>query len=273
LIARTPAGAPPVTAWATAVVAALCLLAFAVQLALSREQEMRLIHAAAVVPRWLMGDVPRPPELALLPLWLTPLSAVFLQPGLVHLSANLLWLAIFGVRLEHMLGTVRTALLMLVCAYGSALFQAISVRDLTAVLGASGIAGSVLGAFLVLRPKALLRLRLFASLALPLPAIFVVVGWFALDLVSALRDLAGGRVLRVAYPLHLAGFLLGAGCAAVLRPGAIPLFDKGRAWFSLEEWDTDEAQRRHWARARLGTAVLAGLYLGIAAAAIVRGRL
>jgi membrane associated rhomboid family serine protease len=251
-------------------VATLCLAVFAVELALSREQQAALIHMAAVVPLWLFGDVPRPPDLALVPLWLTPLTAVFVQPGLVHLSANLLWLAIFGTRLEHMLGTARTALLMLLCAYGSAVFQAMSVRDLTAVLGASGVVGSVLGAFLVLRPKLLLRLRLFASLSLPLPAIFVLVGWFGLDLVSALRDLAGGKPLRVAYPLHLAGFLLGAGCAAVLRPRTMPLFDKGHAWFSLEEWEPDEAQRR---RARIGTAVLAGLYLAVAAAALLRGRL
>jgi membrane associated rhomboid family serine protease len=270
---RTRTATPPGIAWTAASVATLCLVVFAVELALSPEEELFLVHVASVVPRWLLGDVPRPPEFAVLPLWLTPLSAIFLQPGLVHLSLNLAWLTLFGGRLERMLGTARTALLMLICAYGSAVFQAMSIRDMTAVMGASGLAGSILGASLVLRPKLLLRLRLPASLSLPLPAIFLLVGWFALDLVYAVRDVAGGKSLRVAYPLHLAGYLLGAGCAALLRPAALPLFDKGRAWFSLEEWSEDEAARPRPRWATIGLAVLAGLYVAVAVAAILRGRL
>jgi membrane associated rhomboid family serine protease len=254
------------TAWATAILLVLFLLAFAVQLVLSREQEFLLVHHAAVVPRWLLGDAGRPADVALLPVWFTPLSAVFIQPGLVQFSLNLLWLVIFGPRLERMLGPARYALLLLLCAYGSTVFQTLSVRDMNAVVGAGGIAGGILGASLVLRPKRLLRLRL-ASLSLPLPAIFLLVGWFTLDLVSAVRDIAGAKALRVAYPMHLAGFLLGAGCAALLRPRGLPLFDAERAWFSLEEWDEDPAPVR-----RFSLAAIAGLYLAVAAAAIARGR-
>lgn len=263
---RRPGSGIKRTAWATAVLVVLCLLAFAVQLVLSREQELVLVHHAAVVPRWLLGDAPRPADVALFPAWLTPLSAVFIQPGLVQFSLNLLWLVIFGPRLERTLGPARLALLLLLCTYGSAAFQALSVRDMNAVVGAGGVAGGILGAFLVLHPKRLLRLRL-GSLSLPLPAIFVLVGWFTLDLVSALRDIAGARTLRIAYPLHLAGFLLGAGCAALLRPRGVPWFDADRAWFSLEEWDEDAPPVRPF-----GLAALAGLYLALAAAAIARGR-
>jgi membrane associated rhomboid family serine protease len=253
-------------AWATTALLVLCLLAFAVQLVLSREQELVLIHVAAIVPRWLLGDVPRPPDVALLPVWLTPLSAVFLQPGLIQFSLNLLWLGIFGPRLERALGPARYALLLLLCIYGSTVFQALSIRDLSGIIGAGGIAGGILGASLALHPKGLLRLRL-VSLSLPLPAIFLLVGWFALDLVYAVRDVAGARTLRVAYPMHLAGFLLGAGCAALLRPRGLPLFDANRGWFSLVEWDEPPAPGR-----RFSLAALAGLYLAVAAAAIARGR-
>jgi membrane associated rhomboid family serine protease len=254
---------PRRTAWATLSLIVGLLLAFAVQLVLSREQEFTLVQHAAVMPGWLLGDAARPADVALVPVWLTPLSAVFVQAGLVQFSLNLLWLVIFGPRLERALGSARVTLLMLLCIYGSAFFQAFCVRNMAAVVGAGGLAGGILGASLVLRPKRLLRLRL-ASLSLPLPAIFLLVGWFAFDLLSALRDIGGAQPLRVAYPLHLAGFLLGAGCAALVR--GVPLFDAGHPWFSLEEWDED-------ARAAypFGLAALAGLYIAVAAAAIARG--
>jgi membrane associated rhomboid family serine protease len=255
------------TGWLCGSLLVLLLLAFALQLVLSRELGFALVHYAAVVPRWLLGDAPRPAEVALVPLWLTPLSAVFIQPGIVQLSLNLLWLAIFGPRLERALGPARLALLLLLCVYASTAFQAFCVRDMNAVIGMGGAAGGILGASLVLHPKRLLRLRLLPSLSLPLPAIFLLVGWFALDLVSALRDVAGARPLRVAYPMHLAGFLLGAGCAALLRPNGVPLFDKARIWFSLEEWDEDGVPAR-----RFVPAAIAGLYVAVAAAAIARGR-
>lgn len=253
------------SAWTTLSVVVLLLLAFSVQLVLSREQEFTLIQHAAVMPGWLLGDAARPPGAASVPVWLTPLTAVFIQPGLVQFSLNLLWLVIFGPRLERALGPVRLALLLLPCVYGSAFFQALCVRNMTAVIGAGGLAGGVLGASLLLRPKRLLRLRL-ASLSLPVPAIFLLVGWFAFDLLSALRDIAGAQPLRVAYPLHLAGFLLGAGCAALLRPRGVPLFDAGHPWFSLEEWD-DDAKARY----PFGLAALAGFYIAVAGAAIARG--
>jgi membrane associated rhomboid family serine protease len=264
---RRPRRAAPSarTAWATLALVVALLLAFAVQLVLSREQEFTLIRYAAVMPGWLLGDAARPSDAALVPLWLTPLTGVFVQPGLIQFSLNLLWLVIFGPRLERALGPARLALLLLLCVYGSAFFQALCVRNLTAVVGAGGLAGGVLGASLVLRPKRLLRLRL-ASLSLPVPAIFLLVGWFAFDLLSALRDIAGAQPLRIAYPLHLAGFLLGAGCAALLRPRGVPLFDAGHSWFSLEEWD-EEARAVY----PFGLAALAGFYIAVAAAAIARG--
>jgi membrane associated rhomboid family serine protease len=227
------------TGWLSGSFLVLLLLAFAVQLVLSHELRLALVHNAAVVPRWLLGDAPRPAEVAFVPLWLTPLSAVFIQPGIIQFSLNLLWLAIFGPRLERAIGPARLALLLLLCIYASTVFQAFCVRDMNAVVGVSGATGGILGASLILHPKRLLRLRPLPSLSLPLPAIFFLVGWFGLDLVSAVRDVAG----------------------------AVPLFDKARIWFSLEEWDDDGVPER-----RFVPAAIVGLYVAVAAAAIARGR-
>lgn len=248
------------------------LIAFGAGLALPREQGWTVVNGAAIVPQWLLGDLPRPAELDLVPLWLTPLSAVFIQPGFVLLSFNLFWIVALGSRLERTLGPARLAILLLLCAYGSAFFQAISIRDTTAIVGAGGVAGSMMGAFLMLHPKRLLRLRVAGLLTLPLPAILLIVSCFSLDLMLALRDIAGGKPLEVAHPLHLAGFLLGTGTAAVLRPAGMPLFDKGKAWFSLDEWDEDAAAAGKRTLAVLAAPVLAGIYIAIAAAAIASGR-
>lgn len=262
----------PRAAVLTTILAVLYLLAFGAGLALPREQGWTVVSGAAIVPQWLLGDLQRPAELDLVPLWLTPLSAVFIQPGFVLLSFNLFWIVALGPRLERTLGSARLAILLLLCAYGSAFFQAISIRDTTAIVGAGGVAGSMMGAFLMLHPKRLLRLRVAGLLTLPLPAILLIVSCFSLDLMLALRDIAGGKPLEVAYPLHLAGFLLGAGTAAVLRPAGMPLFDKGKAWFSLDEWDEDAAAAGKRTLAVLAAPVLAGIYIAIAAAAIASGR-
>jgi hypothetical protein len=77
--------------------------------------------------------------------------------------------------------------------------------DLTiGVLGASGAISGVLGAYIVLFPKAYV-LTLIVYAILPIPAFLFLGFWFVLQWLMGFFDVAGG----VAYFAHIGGFIIG----------------------------------------------------------------
>jgi membrane associated rhomboid family serine protease len=189
-----------------------------------------------LVPDWLTGAVPRPEAYGLVPLWLTPLTAILVHDGILQLLFNVVWLWLFGRRLELSLGILRCALLMLGVTYGSALFQSVAAGGSEPVIGASGLVAGVLGAFIVLHPKAELKVFVLAGgflRTMAIPAALVLLAWWVEDLLVAIDAVARGHTDGIAQPAHLSGFLLGMALATVLRPATLPLFDAGKPWPTL----------------------------------------
>ena len=143
---------------------------------------------------------------------LSVLTAMFLHGGWLHLLGNMLFLYVFGNNVEDRLGRLRFLGFYLLCGYvatyGFAVFQASSTQPL---VGASGAIAGVLGAYLVLFPRArvLSLLSFFFFLPVWLPAWLVLGGWFLLQYVY----FRGAGVVagpEVAYGAHVIGFLVGA---------------------------------------------------------------
>ncbi|HEX6498774.1 MAG TPA: rhomboid family intramembrane serine protease [Micromonosporaceae bacterium] len=164
------------------------------------------------------GCVVAPSEYRKVPA-LSVLYAMFLHGGWLHLLGNMLYLWVFGNNVEDRFGRVRYLLLYLVCgyvaAYGFAVANAGSTQPL---IGASGAVAGVLGAYLVLYPRArvwsLVPFLLF--LPLKLPAWLVLGLWFVIQGVYS----AGYTVSQagsVAYLAHVFGFVLGVLAALPLR--------------------------------------------------------
>jgi membrane associated rhomboid family serine protease len=146
-------------------------------------------------------------------------SSMFLHGGWLHLIGNMLFLFVFGNNVEDRLGRLRYLLCYvgwgLVATYGFALTVPSSDG---VVVGASGAVAGVLGAYLVLFPRArvisLVPFLLF--LPLPLPAWLVLGFWFVLQaMYSWGGTLAEGS--NVAYVAHVAGFAAGFLTAKLLR--------------------------------------------------------
>ena len=75
--------------------------------------------AWGLVPReFLRGTSQRGPTGQIV--WLTPIAAMFIHGGLLHLAGNLLYLWIFGRRIEDLLGHGRFFLFYLVCGLAAA---------------------------------------------------------------------------------------------------------------------------------------------------------
>ncbi|BAU82671.1 integral membrane protein [Streptomyces laurentii] len=140
---------------------------------------------------------------------LTPLTALFVHGSWLHLLGNMLFLYVFGAMAEERMGALEFGLFYLVCGYlalcGYALAHADSGQTL---VGASGAISGVLGAFLLLFPRARVTSLFPFLFFLPLrfPAWVVLVFWFALQWLAARSAGAGPGV---AYLAHVIGFALG----------------------------------------------------------------
>jgi rhomboid family protein len=141
--------------------------------------------------------------------------SMFLHGGWLHLGGNMLYLWIFGDNIEDRLGHFKYAIFYLLCGFAATLTHAVVNPDsrLPAV-GASGAIAGVLGAYLLLFPKArvttLIPIFVFITIR-ELPAALVLGLWFVLQFfvgvasIGAAPEATGG----VAVFAHIGGFIAG----------------------------------------------------------------
>lgn len=155
---------------------------------------------------------------------LSVLTAMFVHGSWTHLLGNMLFLAIFGNNIEDRLGRLRYLLFYLVCGYAAAYgFALADPSSSVPLVGASGAIAGVLGAYLVLYPRApvwgLVPFLFFLPLRLPA---WVVLGmWFVLQAFYS-AGYGTSEAGTVAYLAHVAGFAVGALLAVPLRAGTPP---------------------------------------------------
>lgn len=146
---------------------------------------------------------------------LTPLTSMFLHGSWGHLLGNGLFLWVFGDNVEDRMGRLRFLLFYLVCGLGAALAHIlVDPSSPVPTVGASGAISGVLGAYLMLFPRArvnMLFIFLVFLRVIPLPAWLVLLWWFGFQVLAGLPQLtqvtepSGG----VAFWAHIGGFLLG----------------------------------------------------------------
>lgn len=191
----------PVVSWT---LIGACFLVFLWEMSLGAHG-----HAASrafgLIPDELLGDAGQLSPRALPP-WLTVFTSMFLHGGWTHLIGNLLYLWVFGGKVEERLGRWCFAALYLLCGIAAALAQALPEPDShVPMVGASGAISGVLGAHLLLFPRAhVLVLLPFGALTrvLRLHVLVAAGAWFGLQL--AAPEAAG-----VAFRAHLGGFAAG----------------------------------------------------------------
>ncbi|MEU9331710.1 rhomboid family intramembrane serine protease [Streptomyces sp. NPDC048290] len=155
---------------------------------------------------------------------LSVLTAMFLHGGWLHLLGNMLFLLIFGNNVEDRMGHLGYALFYGVCGYAATYgFALLNAGSAAPLIGASGAIAGVLGAYLVLFPKARVWVLVPFLIFLPLrlPAWIVLGFWFVLQAVYSAGQ-GVSAVGTVAYAAHIVGFLVGLLIAVPLRPGTPP---------------------------------------------------
>jgi len=151
----------------------------------------------------------------------TALTAMFLHGGWMHLFGNMLYLWIFGDNVEDRFGKIWYVIFYLVSGFAATAAQyMVQPNGSIPNVGASGAIAGVLGAYILLFPRALVRVAIGYNVV-ALPAIVVLGFWIALQLFSGVGSIAttdetastGG----VAYMAHVGGFVAGLALAFVMR--------------------------------------------------------
>jgi rhomboid family protein len=159
--------------------------------------------------------------------WLPLLSSMFLHAGWLHLGGNMLFLWVFGGNVEDRFGHVRFLALYLLAGFVATFTQVVmSSHSLAPIIGASGAIAGVLGAYLFLFPRARITTLVFIllfPLLVDLPAIVLLIVWFASQFVAGVASLETGDAFYggVAVWGHIGGFVTGAILGLLLKPAII----------------------------------------------------
>jgi membrane associated rhomboid family serine protease len=146
--------------------------------------------------------------------WLSVFVAMFLHGGWLHIGGNMLFLWVFGNNVEDRLGYLVYPIFYLLGGIAATVLQtAIDPSSAIPNLGASGAIAAVLGAYIVIYPRARITTLLFFFFitVIEIPAYVVLGGWFVLQLFTGTSELGGGAGAGgVAYWAHVGGFVFGA---------------------------------------------------------------
>ena len=156
-----------------------------------------------VIPKFLLaGDVP------------SAISSMFVHGGIVHIAGNMVFLFVFGDNIEDRFGRIKYLTVYIswgiIAAVVHSMFAINFGGGVVPAVGASGAISGVLGAYLVMFPKAKIFtiIMAFFITTIRIPALAFIPFWFVLQIIFALMGSSGGGI---AYLAHIGGFIAGLG--------------------------------------------------------------
>ncbi len=203
----------------------VCILAFLWQNAQPHYEE--IVWYFGLIPAQLLGTGPFIPGAAN-PL-ITVFTSMFLHGGWMHLGGNMLFLWIFGNNIEDSSGHLKFLVFYLLCGVGAALAQVASApMSEIPMIGASGAVSGVLGAYLLLFPRArvstLVFLGIFVTI-IRLRAWLLLGVWFGGQALQAALTPPGSP--GVAFVAHVGGFVAGMVLIGAFKRRGVPWFADG----------------------------------------------
>ena len=163
----------------------------------------------------------RPLEPAAVPEWLTLLTCIFLHGGWLHFLGNMWFLHVFGDNVEDRLGHAAFAVLYLGCGFISGIMHMVTNFDsVIPTIGASGAIAGVMGAYMLMFPRAQVMtvipmIFFWPVWVIPAPVFLGV--WFGLQFFNGAFVMHDTQAGGVAWWAHIGGFVAGAAIAAGLN--------------------------------------------------------
>lgn len=159
---------------------------------------------------------------------LASITATFLHADLLHLGGNMIFLWVFGRRVEDACGPWRYLAFYLLCGLCADLMSTmIRAEETIPGIGASGAIAGLLGAYLILFPGGKIR-AFFLILVIPtfprIRAFWFLLYWIILQIIPAYETLHTNAPYSVNYWAHLGGFFAAISVFLFLRPEAFSRF-------------------------------------------------
>ena len=217
-----------------------CSLVFLYQASLPEPVGEEFVFHYGAIPAAIFGHEKALPDIAVgFPASLALLTSMFLHGGWMHLIGNMLYLWIFGNNIEDVMGHVKFVIFYVVCGLLAAMSHALTdPASGIPMVGASGAISGVLGAYLLLFPRAqvfvVIPLGIFIR-TMYVPAGFVLGFWFVLQLLSGGMSLGQGGG-GVAFFAHVGGFVAGMALIGVFKDPHVRFFAPARhkGWHSSD---------------------------------------
>jgi membrane associated rhomboid family serine protease len=154
--------------------------------------------------------------------WLTLLTAMFMHGGWFHLIGNMWFLWIFGNNIEDACGRGRFIAFYLICGLvAMAGHIAASSSSVLPTIGASGAISGVLGAYILLYPRAtiltVIPIWLWIPWLVEMPAWVFLGVWILIQFLGGLPSLHNPAAGGTAWFAHIGGFAAGMALIHLFR--------------------------------------------------------
>lgn len=173
------------------------------------EAAQATLFAYGTVPKFLLSPGPDPQPIHAM---LTLLTSMFLHGGWSHLFGNMFFLYLFGDNVQERMGPWSFLAFYLLCGVLAGLAHVLTNAgsELPAV-GASGAISGILGAYLVMFPRAMIRTLIlwFVITIIDIPALFFLGFWFVGQLMGGVRAFISPESVGIAFLAHIGGFVAG----------------------------------------------------------------
>ncbi|MFQ5511718.1 MAG: rhomboid family intramembrane serine protease [Candidatus Krumholzibacteriia bacterium] len=162
----------------------------------------------------------------------TLFSSMFIHGGFLHVFGNMLYLWIFGNNIEDLLGPAKFLLFYIACGLVAGLAHVLTQpNSAVPTVGASGAVAGVLGAYLIAYPRARVLTLVFVFIfirLMVLPAGFLLVFWFVIQIFSGVGSLGAGS--GVAWFAHIGGFVGGIVLLKLMARRRLAWLRGGERW-------------------------------------------
>jgi membrane associated rhomboid family serine protease len=228
-----PTTITPIVTWA---LIAINVIVFIYQLSLGPRASQLFAYKYGAIPAVVVGTENLPDSIAVIPPTGSLFTSMFLHGGWMHLIGNMWFLWIFGNNIEEAMGSLRFILFYLLCGLLASVSHILSNTGSTLPsLGASGAIAGVLGAYVMIYPRARVWTLIFLGFFIRLmyiPAGFILVFWFVLQVLNG--SVAGGQDAGgVAFWAHVGGFIAGILLVGLFKKKTVRFFNPSHHYSAI----------------------------------------
>ena len=207
---------------------ALNALVFLYQISLGPREGQLFIYQFGAIPAAVFSAQSLPSDVVAIPASVSVLTSMFLHGGFMHLIGNLLSLWIFGNNIEDAMGHGKFILFYLLTGVAASMTHFLmDINSTIPTIGASGAISGVLGAYILLYPRAQVQVLIFLGIfvrVMYIPAGIVLGFYFILQIFQGTLSW-GQEGGGVAWFAHIGGFVAGMLLVGLLKKRTVRFFN------------------------------------------------